>query len=215
MRGKFITVEGGEGVGKSVFTKDLRAALEAKGINLVVTFEPGGTPTANRMREVFLTPPKEDPFLPEAEFCLVSAARAQHVGRKVIPALNAGSWVLCDRFADSARVYQGMLAGISERDVENLVTFTTFGLEPDLTFVLDCTVDVSLARLNKRGEHPAAQAVTRFDAAKKQSHEKIRQCFLNLRERFPNRIVVLNTDQDRAEILKEALKVIEERFHGQ
>lgn len=214
MRGKFITVEGGEGVGKSVFTRALRQALEARSIDLVVTFEPGGTPTANRLREVFLAPPKDDPFLPEAEFCLVSAARAQHVGRKILPALNAGSWVLCDRFADSARVYQGILGGLKQQDVENIVDFTTFGIEPDLTFVLDCAVEVSLDRLDKRGQNPTAQAVTRFDAAKKQSHQKIRECFLNLRERFPDRIVVLETDRPQDDILEAAMQVIAERFDG-
>ena len=108
IRGTFLTVEGGEGVGKSLFTSLLKKLLEDRGIEVLTSHEPGGTPVATAVREIFLAPPGEDPLEPLTELYLVSACRAQHVGRIIRPALERGQWVLCDRYYDSTRVYQGI-----------------------------------------------------------------------------------------------------------
>lgn len=209
--GRFITVEGGEGVGKSLFTQNLARALKARRLELVVTREPGGTPTADLIRGLFGKPSPDDPLLMPAESLLVSAARAQHVGRLIKPSLAQGKWVLCDRFADSTRVYQGTLGGIPQADLETMIAFSTGALDPDLTFLLDCDVDTALGRLGKRAA-PRPGAIERYDQEAREFHAKLRDAYLALAKRLAHRMVVIDAARPPEEACAKALAELEARF---
>lgn len=213
MNGRFITVEGGEGVGKSLFINLISKKLKDLNIELINTFEPGGTPTANKLREIFVTPPEDDPLLITTEFCIVSAARAQHVGIKILPALQNNSWVISDRFADSSRVYQGMIGGIPDNILENIINFTTYNLNPDLTFILDCDTEVALERLKNRTDSKKGESLSRFDKEHIDFHKKLRQCFLSLEQKFKNRIIILNAEKTPEQIVDDAMIIIKNKFN--
>ncbi len=208
---RFITVEGGEGVGKSLFTANFAKAIASLGFKLVVTREPGGTPTADLIRGLFAKPSPADPLLMPAEALLVSAARAQHVGRVVQPALSRGDWVLSDRFADSTRVYQGALGGIGAKDLEQMILFSTGGLEPDLTFLLDCDVSTAQARLARRvTSRPGA--VERYDEESAGFHQRLRDAYLTLAKRDGTRIVVVDAALPPESMCANAFAVVRSRF---
>jgi dTMP kinase len=211
--GRFITIEGGEGVGKSLFQERLASRLGGRlgGRRLLTTREPGGTPAADKIRALLAAPPADDPLLIETEAFLVSAARAQHVGRLIRPALKRGDWVLCDRFADSTRLYQGLLGGLPEALVETLIATSTQDLRPDLTFLLDCDVAVSLSRINGRSD-PGRDPVKRYDDAKQAFHARLRQGYLDLLTRFPGRIVKLDAALPPEQVVAQACAAIETRF---
>ncbi len=209
MAGVFITFEGGEGVGKSSLITALQSWLIAIGKDVVLTREPGGTPLATRIRELFVSPPTGEKLTPESEFCLVSASRAQHVAHVVLPALASNKIVLCDRFADSSRVYQGEIGGLSPEVMEPVIKFTTFGREPDLTILLDCDVDVALGRLQKRAE--AKGETSRFDQAGKVFHERLRIGYAKLQKQFAYRMHVINAAQEPSAVLAAAKKLIAEK----
>jgi len=217
--GRFITVEGGEGVGKSHFVAALTRHLEGLGRSVVATREPGGTPTADKIREIFARPVSGDPLRMEAEALLVSAARAQHVGQLILPALREGKYVLCDRFADSTRVYQGKIGAIPRYDLERLIAFSTGGIEPDLTFLLDCDVDISLGRLAARtsarlattGENDSSE-VGRYDKAKRSFHERLRFSYHELAQEYPDRIVVIDASSKPDVVAARAIAILTERF---
>lgn len=211
--GRFITIEGGEGVGKSVFANLLSQNLERMDIAHLRTFEPGGTPTANRLRQAFIHPPKEDPLVIEAEFCVISGARAQHVKRKIIPSLEQGLWIICDRFADSSRIYQGSIGGIGDDILERVITFTCFGIEPDLTFVLDCDVETSMKRIQMRNKDELASNQSRFDQESRDFHTRVRDGFLALKQKFPQRIEVLDANVEPETLAEQAIECIRGRFH--
>lgn len=209
---RFITIEGGEGVGKSVFATGLSRALAERGVAFESGREPGGTPSAERIRSFWAKSPEDEPWLAMTELCLVSAARAQHVGRRIRPALAAGRWYLCDRYADSSRVYQGALGGLAPRDVEAVIQASTGGLEPDLTFLLDCDVATAQARIARdRGD---ATAVERYDREGLAFHERLRQAYLELARAYPARILMLDASQPAARSVEAAVRAIEERFLG-
>lgn len=210
-KAKFITVEGGEGVGKSLFTQNLALGLRGLGLNLVVTREPGGTPTADLIRGLFGKPADGDPLLMNAESLLVSAARAQHVGRLIRPALEHGQWVLSDRFADSTRVYQGTLGGLARSDLEALIMFSTGGLEPDLTFLLDCDVAVAQARLGKRAK-PRPDAIERYDHEETAFHARLREAYLSLAKEHSSRVVVIDAAEPPEQMARQALAAVRSRF---
>ncbi len=204
MSSLFISIEGGEGVGKSLFSASLQKYLEAQNIPVLKTYEPGGTPAADFLRRTFLNPPAEESFLPETELFLVSAARAQHVGKRLRPAMEQGVWILCDRYADSSRVYQGIMNELPEDLVENVIRLSTDGLEPDITFLLDCDVSIMMERMTQRGGEKS-----RFDAKVKEYHEELRRAFLQIAEKFPQRIHVINAAQSPDAVLRDAIKIIE------
>jgi len=212
--GHFISIEGGEGVGKSTFTQALAARLHATGLQLTTTREPGGTPAAQQIRELFLHPPAADPLVPEAELFLIAAARAQHVRRLIRPALETGGWVLCDRFYDSTRVYQGVMTQLSNDFVELTIQFAVGDCHPELTFVLDCDTAVAQNRMALRAKQTQELESNRFDAAKTDFHETLRQAFRALQPRFPSRVVLLDTARPVEEIIEQALTEIEQRFLG-
>ncbi len=204
--GKFISIEGGEGVGKSLFIQNLSNYLESQSIESISTYEPGGTPIADRVRQLFKNPPEGDKISPIAELFLVSAARAHHVLRRIKPALAENIWVLSDRFHDSTRVYQGYIGGMDDAKVELLIKESVEGCEPDITFLLNCDVDLALSRINKRG----AEA-DRFDDQDKSFHLKLQEGYLQLAQRFPERFVVLDAAQSPDNVLKEAIQHIQNR----
>ncbi len=208
--GRFITIEGGEGVGKSVFIAGLVAALERSGKKVVSTREPGGTPVANMLRQVFSQSAGGERLTMRSELFLVNAGRSQHVTHVIRPALGEGKWVVSDRFADSTRVYQGMIGGLEESFVETCIREATEGLEPDLTFVLDCDVDIALARV--RGRQAEADAVRRYDEVSRGVHQRMRECYAKLVERFPARMEKIDASQPPEAVLADALAALERRF---
>lgn len=210
MQGRFLSIEGNEGVGKSTLIEGLFGELTTRGVRLIRTREPGGTPAADRIRALFGDPPPGDPLLPDTEALLVSAARAQHVGRLIRPALARGDWVLTDRYHDSMRAYQGVLGGVGGEDLERLIAFSTQGLDPDLTFLLDLDVGVARRRLEARGEaHP--DSIKRFDDARRSVHERLRAAFLALQKRFPARIMVLDASKSPDSLISEAVEALAAR----
>lgn len=201
----FITVEGGEGTGKTLFTANLHRVLVERGHSVLVTREPGGTPIAEKMRELFNYPIETEVFTPEAEFLLLSAARAQHVQHKVIPALTSKQWVLCDRYVDSSRLYQGILGGLDRNFIEMVIQRTTFGVQPTVTLLLDCPVPIARERLKDR-QIP----LTRFDRAAPDLHEKIRAGYLQLQAVEPKRIFIVDASRTPEETLVNALAALYE-----
>lgn len=210
--GRFITVEGGEGVGKSAFTSAFARALNARHIAFELGREPGGTKSAERIRTFWAESPSDEPWLPMTELCLVSAARAQHVALKIRPTLARGYWYLCDRFADSSRVYQGAMGGLAAADVEAIIAASTGGLAPDLTFLLDCDVAIAQARTKSR---PQVAVVDRYDQLGLDFHEQLRQAFLDLAKHYPRRVVTLDASLPVLTNVNHAIRVVEERFFGQ
>lgn len=208
-KGFFISCEGGEGVGKSSFLEKLKTEIQLRGHTVIATREPGGSPVGEAIRPLFNHPPTDDPLTPEAEFMLISASRIQHVRNKIQPAIDTGSWVLCDRYFDSSLVYQGIIGGLDRKFMDLVIKHTTFGLNPDLTFLLDCPVDVSLARIQKRTLSQPGQ--TRYDQADRAHHVKIREAFLKLADEFPKRYAVLDAQLSTAELVVEATKHL--RYH--
>lgn len=209
---RFITIEGGEGVGKSFLVQGLKSRLENLGLPLLLTREPGGTPLAQAVRELFLHPPEQDEPTAEAATFLVSAARSQHVSQRIKPALKAGSWVLCDRFYDSTRVYQGALGGVSSDFLENLVSYSVAGCHPELTFLLDCPVDIALERIRNRAQSQGHPADNRYDGGARSMHETLRSAYRDLAARFPERIVLLDASKTPEQVLDDAWSQLKQRF---
>ena len=149
-RGYFISFEGGEGAGKSTQARLLREALEARGLEVLSTREPGGTPGAEAIRELLLHPPGEG-WGAEAEALLFAAARSDHVSRLIEPALAIGKWVICDRFIDSSRAYQGGAGGLGDEQILALHRIGSHGLLPDTSFLLEAGAAETAARLMRRG----------------------------------------------------------------
>lgn len=208
--GRFISVEGGEGVGKSSFLKGLEEYLQEAGVNVVATREPGGTPTAQAIRQVFMSPPQDDPLDPKSELFLVSAARCQHLEKLIKPSIAQGKWVLCDRFHDSTRVYQGIGGGVPQDELETLIKLSVGSWDPELTFLLDCDVQVALQRVAQRIE--SDESGNRYDEASVAFHETLRAGFLGLSKRFSERFVILDAEKSQGEVLQQAVAEIESRF---
>jgi dTMP kinase len=188
MRGKFITFEGGEGTGKSTQAATLARRLQSLGIGVQLTREPGGSPGAEIIRHVLLSGAAK-PFGPEAEAMLFAAARDDHVRQTILPALAAGKWVVCDRFADSTRVYQGVLGTVDQRFIKALERVSIGDLHPDLTLVLDVPAELGMRRAagRRRGSHP-----DRFEAENIDFHEKLRQAYRALAAAETGRCVIVD-----------------------
>lgn len=181
-RGWLVTFEGIEGAGKS--TQIARAArfLAARGIGCEVTREPGGTPVAEALRRLLLEP-QEEPLDATAELLLVFTARAVHVANRIRPALERGTWVLCDRFTDATEAYQGAGRGVAPADVRELERIAQRGLRPDLTLLFDLPVDVALARAAAR-----SAPGDRFELEASEFHERVRRGYLDILAREPSRL---------------------------
>lgn len=189
-RGRFITLEGGEGAGKSTQVRRLMARLDGYGINAMATREPGGSPKAEKIRAILLAG-KARKLGAMAEALLFSAARADHLDHTIRPALQQGRWVICDRFADSTRAYQGALGNI-EPDVLSALERVVVGMtRPDLTLILDVPPELGLARAAER-RAKLNQSADRFEDEEVDFHRHLRQAFLRIAEDDPERCVIID-----------------------
>lgn len=185
-RGRFITLEGGEGTGKSTQARRLAAALQKGGLDVVLTREPGGSAGAEAVRHVLLSGAAKD-FGPQGEALLFAAARADHVDSLIRPALAAGKWVICDRFIDSTRVYQGAVGAVPGALLDSLEWVAAAEARPDLTLVLDVPPEVGLSRAAGRGE-----GADRFESEGLAFHTRVRDAFLALAKADPARCVIVD-----------------------
>jgi dTMP kinase len=190
--GLFVTFEGGEGAGKSTQIQRLRQRLEVLGWQVVATREPGGSPLAESIRE-FLLGGEGRRFGPLAETMLFTAARADHVARTIRPAIERGAVVLCDRFADSTRVYQGALGAVPEATIEALEGIAMGALKPDLTVILDVPAELGLSRAEGR-RRELGQGPDRFEEESLAFHSRIREAFLAVAAAEPERCAVVDAD---------------------
>ncbi|KQO28267.1 dTMP kinase [Pseudomonas chengduensis] len=193
MTGLFITLEGPEGAGKSTNREYLAERLREQGINVVLTREPGGTPLAERIRELLLDP-SDEPMAADTELLLVFAARAQHLQQVIRPALAKGSVVLCDRFTDATYAYQGGGRGLSNERIAQLEQFVQGELRPDLTLIFDLPVEIGLARAAARGR------LDRFEQEGRGFFEAVRQAYLQRAKQAPQRYRVLDAGQTLAQV---------------
>lgn len=184
-RGRFITLEGIEGVGKSTHLAFLKQLLIQAQQEVVNTREPGGTPVAEAMRNVILMP-HEETITEEAELLLLFAARAQHLANIIRPALTAGKWVLCDRFTDATYAYQGGGRGMSIDRIAMLEDWVQAGLQPDCVILLDAPVDVALQRIKRRGKPD------RIEAEQEEFFQRVRAAYLARAQQFPERYRVID-----------------------
>lgn len=186
-RGKFITLEGIEGAGKSTLARFVCDSLKARGISVLATREPGGTPLAERVRQIVLERGQEM-LSPATETLLMFAARALHVDNVIRPALARGEWVVCDRFTDATRAYQGGGRGVDATLIEQLAQAVHGDLAPDLTLLLDLPVETGLRRARSR----SGTATDRFEAETVSFFEKVRAAYLALARREPQRVTVID-----------------------
>ena len=202
-RGLFITVEGGEGVGKSTNIAFIRQRLEAAGVQLVVTREPGGTPLGEELREVLLAV-RDGGISPMAELLLMFAARAQHIEEVIEPALAAGRWVLCDRFTDATYAYQCGGRGLDREAVATLESLVQGTLAPDCTLLLDAPVDTGMNRIEGRGEPD------RFEREELAFFERVRASYRQLANNSSGRYRIIDASRPLEEVQGQLLQVCEE-----
>ncbi|WP_462378990.1 dTMP kinase [Pseudomonas sp. Marseille-QA0892] len=193
MSGLFITLEGPEGAGKSTNREYLAAQLRAVGLTVCLTREPGGTPTAERIREILLSP-SDEPMAVDTELLLMFAARAQHLARVIEPALARGEIVICDRFTDATYAYQGGGRGVPVERIAALEQFVQGDRVPDLTLVFDLPVEVGLSRAAARGQ------LDRFEQEGQAFFEAVRQCYLQRASLDSDRYSVLDAAQPLADV---------------
>lgn len=205
-RGKFIALEGGEGVGKSTQARLLAEALTLRGIETVVTREPGGTPGAEKIRALLLDPAGEG-WHPRAEALLFAAARSDHVERLIRPALEAGKWVICDRFLDSSRAYQGGAGGLRDEDVLDLHRIGSEGLLPDLVVLIEVSPEVALRRMALR-DGDERDRIGGRDAA---YHGAVVAAFRQLADQNPARFAQIRGDGSPEETHARILDTVDAR----
>jgi len=193
-KGILITLEGGEGAGKSTQIGMLADWLRGTGHDVVLTREPGGTPEAERLRKLLVERDGGD-WSPEAELLMMFAARAQHVRDLIKPALDSGKIVICDRFTDSTRAYQGYAGGVKLADIDALRDMAIGGLEPDLTLILDLPVSVGLARAGKRMDEDGSSE-DRMEGKGSAFHEALRKGYLDIAKNNPDRCKVIDAEGD-------------------
>lgn len=207
MKGLFVTIEGPEGSGKSTLITKLLPYFEKKEQKVIATREPGGIAISEEIREILH---KQEHTMMEArtEALLYAAARRQHLVEKVMPALERNYLVLCDRFIDSSLAYQGYARGLGVDKVYEINRFATEDCMPNLTIYLDIEPEVGLARIEK----DANREVNRLDMESIKFHKRVREGYLQLVDRFANRIVVVNADQPIEEIMEEVIQLIEDKL---
>lgn len=184
-KGFFISLEGVEGAGKST---QIHRLAKAMGENVLVTREPGGTPISEQIRHIFLT---DSDMSASTELLLIAAARAQHVTELILPALNAGKIVICDRFSDATIAYQGYRKGISLQLIEKVNYIATEGLTPDVTFLLDLSPEIGLQR-----KRDSDEPLNRLEHEKLTSHQKVREGYLAVAKAAPDRVILIDAQQD-------------------
>lgn len=207
-RGRFITFEGGEGSGKSTQIRILAERLDAAGLRAIVTREPGGSPGAEIIRHVVLSGVGKL-LGRDAETLLFAAARDDHVHSVIVPALEQGVWVLCDRFSDSTRAYQGKLGGVATEFLDDLERVTIGELKPDLTVILDVPVEIGMRRAAaRRGD----TAPDRFEAEGQSFHQALRDAYQQIATDDPQRCVLIAADADPAMVAARIWTAIRERL---
>lgn len=204
MRGRFITLEGGEGAGKSTQARMLAEALTARGLDVLLTREPGGTPGAEAIRALLLDPAGEG-WGRASEALLFAAARADHVERAIRPALASGRWVICDRFVDSSRAYQAGPGMLSDADILELHRIGSGGLLPDLTLMLEASGEVSAERLAKR-DRGASDRIGGRDGS---YHAMVARNFANMAQAEPHRITRINANHTPEQVHMQVMQAVE------
>lgn len=199
--GKFITIEGTEGVGKSTNIAFIKAWFEAKNISLLHTREPGGTPLAEEIRELLLSK-RDEQVDAKSELLLMYAARAQHVSQKIKPALEQGQWVLCDRFSDASFAYQGAGRALGLDKLVALDQWVLEGFKPDLTILLDLPVEVGLSRAQERGP------IDRFEEEKVEFFEQVRNGYLQIAQQEPERVKIVDARGSLEEVQQQIEQVL-------
>ncbi|GGW51726.1 dTMP kinase [Vreelandella hamiltonii] len=210
-RGRFITLEGGEGVGKSTNVAFVEAWLNEQGLDVVRTREPGGTPRAEAIRELLLDPAPQEPLSVDAELLLVFAARAQHLAEKIVPALERGAWVVCDRFTDATFAYQGGGRGIDPARIAQLECFVQQGLSPDLTLLLDMPVEAARQRLEGRLRDLNTQR-DRFEQEHAAFFSAVREAYLARAQAAPQRFAVVDAAQPLEGVQAAIARALEARM---
>jgi len=209
MRGRFITFEGGEGSGKSTQVATLVKRLTSLGVAVMATREPGGSPGAEAVRHVLLSGAAK-PLGAHAEAILFAAAREDHLSQTIRPALERGTWVISDRFADSTRVYQGVLSNVDPRIISRLERLTVGETPPDLTFVLDVPAEIGLDRAARRRGNRAGD---RFEAEALDFHKKLREAYIELAGREPARCAVIDAAAPPDTVADAVWAVVNARLH--
>jgi dTMP kinase len=205
-RGKFITIEGIEGVGKSTNMAVLVERIEAAGHRVLTTREPGGTPFAEDIRDILMN--RGDEPVPEiAELLLMFAARSFNVTNVIQPALQAGTWVVCDRFTDSTRAYQGGGRGIAMETINRMADWVHGDTWPDLTILLDAPVDIGMARAGTRSEPD------RFEQEKHDFFERVRACYLELAAAEADRFVIVDTTRAIERVKTDVAAIVDRLLH--
>ena len=202
-RGRFITLEGGEGAGKSTNLDYIQRRLEAAGVLVQVTREPGGSPLGEKVREILLNP-KHAAMSSDAELLLMFAARAQHLQQVILPVLGKGGWVLCDRFTDATYAYQGGGRGIDAGRIRLLEDWVQQGFQPDMTLLFDLPVELGMKRAGKRG------ALDRFEQEQKAFFEQVRAAYLDRARQDPERFRIIDAGQELLAVQQQLDDVIEE-----
>jgi dTMP kinase len=208
-RGKFITLEGGEGSGKSTQAGILANRLARAGRKVFSTREPGGSPAAEEIRGALLSGHVSQ-FGPFAEAVMFAVARADHIENAIGEALLEGKWVVCDRFFDSTRAYQGMTAGVPRELINALERLTVGNVTPDITFILDISPEQGLARA---AERRSGDAPDRFESEDLMQHERIRRAYLDIAEEEPGRCVVIDASQPEAMVSEDMWEVVLQRLN--
>ena len=202
-RGLFITVEGIEGVGKSTNIDVMRETIEARGLEVLTSREPGGTPMAEQIRGLLLDH-GDEPVPDIAELLLMFAARSLHVRNVIEPALAAGKWVICDRFTDTSRAYQGAGRQFPLEEIDRLAEWVHGDVQPDLTVLLDAPVEMAMQRAGSRG------APDRIETERDEFFERARACYLELAEAEPDRFAVIDASADLATVRAATAAVVSE-----
>ncbi len=208
-RGRFITIEGSEGVGKSTQVGALRDFLAAKGREVVVTREPGGTERAEDIRTLLLNV-TDEPMPATCELLLVFAARSTHLQNLIVPALERGAWVVCDRFTDATYAYQGGGRGVDAAQIALLETLVLGALRPDLTLLLDTSTQIAMERAQRRNQERGA--ADRFESERADFFERVRATYLERARREPGRFCVLDAGDTPARVSAAMLHAVGERL---
>jgi dTMP kinase len=206
--GRFLTIEGIEGVGKTTQVARLSKGLDERGIAHVVTREPGGTPLAERIREIVLNNAHGEALPPTAELLLMFAARAVHLANHIEPQLKAGRWVVCDRFTDATYAYQGGGRRMGTDDIRQLEAMVQGARRPDLTLLLDAPVDQALQRARQRN---AGAAADRFESERAEFFERVREAYRARAAAEPDRIAIVDAGQSADQVAAEILTLLAAR----
>lgn len=201
----FITLEGIDGCGKSTQVSRFESTLKERGVSFIVTSEPGGTKIGQAIRKILLHVDNTH-IVPLAELFLYAADRAQHVSEVIKPALEAGKWVICDRYSDATTVYQGVVLGHHDKLIEQINREATLGCRPDITFLLDCPAEVGLERIAKRDKNDKKR--DRFERKTLDFHIKIRYGYLTLANRYKDRFRIIDSTLPEDRVARKIREII-------